>query len=271
LSGDEHFYDPIREDDMDRAQPSLTTPNRSERLPESLDKRLLAYALAAGAGLAAAPELAQASIIYTNPDPDITKFNSNDFIDIDLNNDGTADARVTITKFYPYFDAAGVDVRVEGNAQPTGVIGGPGVANALLAGDPIGVAQSFQGISASSRVMASAYSYEGNSYPYYGDFANAGDRFLGLRFQINGADHFGWAQFNVTVSAASNGETFAEARVALLDYAYENCAAEGIQAGATPPGGASCPSGVPMPPALALVALGAGGLALWRARRRDGQ
>lgn len=255
---------------MDRPQPSLATPHKPERVPESLDKRLLAYTLAASAGLAAAPELAQATIVYTNPN-DINIFNDGQFIDIDLNNDGTADARVTINKSYP-IDAAYVSVLVGGNGQPTEVIGSVSFADALLTGNPISSLQTFQDIQNSTRLMASAYAYyDQGPYAPLGGFANAGDRFLGFMFEINGIDHFGWARFDVFVSAVANSEdTFAEARVTLRDYAFENCAGVGINAGDQGPG-ASCPSGVPMPPALALVALGAGGLALWRARRRDGQ
>jgi len=261
---------------MDRAQASLVTPKRPDRVPESLDKRLLAYALAAGAGLAAAPELAQATIVYSNP-ADTTISSNGQFIDIDLNNDTIIfDARVSTFSFSDDDDGysfAEASVRVGGNGQLTGVIGNFSDAAALAAGDPISPLQSFQDIQFSTRLMASSYAYaDGESFTdIYGPFANVGDRYLGLTFQIDGAAHFGWARFGVTASAfAEGGSTFATASATLRAYAFEDCPREGILAGATQ-GGASCPSGVPMPPALALVALGAGGLALWRARRRDGQ
>src|SRR5215470_9898099 len=81
--------------EMDRMQSSSKSPVNAVRISESLDKRLLAYTLVAGAGLAAAPETVDASVVYTNPS-DVNISVSGQFIDLDLNNDGTADARVSL-------------------------------------------------------------------------------------------------------------------------------------------------------------------------------
>lgn len=258
----------------------------SAAVSESLDKRLLAYALAAGAGLAAAPEGAEALIVWTNP-TDVTKSASSTspsfgFFDIDLDQNGTIDFRVRVNAFYDggfSYAEAGAYVNVVGNGQPLGVIGTVSDASRLTGGSLIGPAQTFQGIPLYGvRLMARAYAYYddffgGGDSGVFGPWANAGNGFLGIKFQIGGVDHFGWAQFNVTANGdwgPSYGDTVANVSARLIDFAFEACAGQAISAGATT-GGATCsPVAAPLPPSLGLLALGAAGLALWRKRTARG-
>ena len=80
--------------------------------------------------------------------------------------------------------------------------------------------------------MARAYTLRGIPY-FRGQWANAGkgvrDRYLGLKFQINGETHFGWARLNVSVQ--SHGP--ANVTATLTGYAYETVANKPIIAGKT--------------------------------------
>lgn len=77
----------------------------------------------------------------------------------------------------------------------------------------------------------------------------APNQYLGLRFDIAGATHYGWARLTV------NADTTAT----LHDWAYESRAGRGIATGQTT---------VPEPGTLALLALGAAGVGAMRTRRK---
>ena len=81
----------------------------------------------------------------------------------------------------------------------------------------------------------------------YGSFAGTSDKYLGVRFDIGGNTHYGWIQVQVPADV-----TFAT----ITGYAYEDVADAQITAGA-----------IPEPGSLALLAIGAAGLAAWRKKR----
>jgi hypothetical protein len=103
----------------------------------------------------------------------------------------------------------------------------------------------------------------------YGSLAlpwdNVRDRYLGLVFEIQGKNHFGWARLSVQFSSRQN--TW---RAQLTGYAYETVADRPIKAGQIQEqGDAAAGLNVPAPdPAqiasLGGLALGADGIALWR-------
>jgi len=79
-----------------------------------------------------------------------------------------------------------------------------------------------------------------------GSFLGTSGKYLGVRFDISGNTHYGWIQVNVP------GGTFPTSAT-ITGYAYEDIADKQITAGA-----------IPEPGSLALLALGAAGLAAWR-------
>ena len=128
-------------------------------------------------------------------------------------------------------------------------------AGAMQAGSPIGTAIPFYG---SNRVPMAM---EGLALPW----DNVRDRYLGLLFEIQGKNHFGWARLSVQFSSRQN--TW---RAQLTGYAYETVADRPIKAGQIQEqGDAAAGLNVPAPdPAqiasLGGLALGADGIALWR-------
>lgn len=70
------------------------------------------------------------------------------------------------------------------------------------------------------------FSEGGQSTNVFGPWPNTKSRYLGLRFQIDGKMHYGWARFNVKVNGRSITAT-------LTGYAYETVPNKPIIAGKT--------------------------------------
>jgi hypothetical protein len=64
-------------------------------------------------------------------------------------------------------------------------------------------------------VVARSNVYTSNKTIVYGPWVNVKDRYLGLKFQIKGNTHYGWARLNVKVSKTTITAT-------LTGYAYED-------------------------------------------------
>ena len=235
------------------------------KLSEPVCQRLNLYALAAGAGLLAVSQPLQAEVVFT---PTYVKL-ANGRLPIDLNNDGKVDFILTNTStggsccFYTRnLDVTGAFVGSSENA----IIGVGLYANALKPGLAIGPRQQF--LAAPMR-MAQAFN-DSNSFFYVnGAFANKTDRFLGLRFVLNGKLHYGWARFSI-VKAGFIGSLPAISAT-LTGYAYETVPGRAIVAGQTkgPSASMTTPSdALPAthPATLGLLALGAPALDIWRSR-----
>ncbi|HXJ95586.1 MAG TPA: PEP-CTERM sorting domain-containing protein [Terriglobia bacterium] len=245
---------------------------KATRISERLEQRLAAYALAAGAAgvglLAAAP--ARADVIYTPANQTLT----NGTLIIDLNHDAVSDFQFTNfggslpccvkrldggqSVFFRTLNVNGL-----GNPGNQVMLQGSSAA-ALERGALIGPGANF----GSPRAMAGevyviAYSTgtgqgRKSAYPF-GPWANNGERFLGLMFDVSGQEHFGWAELTVTtgVTPGFPGSPFVTAT--LTGYAYDTVAGQSLTAGQ---GQTSEPG------TLGLLALGSLGLGLWRRRKR---
>lgn len=206
------------------------------------------YALAAsaaGVGMLALAQPAEAKIIYTKTNVNVFNYRG---YPLDLNNDGTAD-------FYLHgtcTDTWGACYESIGPSQgrDNEIWWGPGSdsAAALFAGARIGPKAPFK-----PWQLVMGHTLKGNR-SYRGPWENGGEgvknRYLGLRFKIKGKMHYGWARLNFPNPAGAT----------LTGYAYETVPNKPIVAGKT-----KGPDVITVQPAsLGHLAAGAPAIAAWR-------
>lgn len=189
-----------------------------------LDKMIAAYATAAGTvgvALLTTAKPAEAEIVYTKTRVTITDIAGP--YQLDLNHDGLADFSIGFCSCLPH----GTSFTIE-SAQPVNNMvivqaGHSHSAAALPNGAPIGPKQAFKSVSA---VPGIGMAYDGSYfYPYSGGaWMGVVDRYLGLKFMINGKVHFGWARMTVTHHLG---------HVVLTGYAYETIPNRPLKAGQT--------------------------------------
>ncbi len=168
---------------------SLPKLRQPRSLNQGLSKRLLSYATVAGAGLAGCASRAAAEIVYTPTHADI-----NFTYELDLNHDGIDDFR--ITSFYSFYSsAASVTVFPLGPGNHVAVVreacfySPTGVA-ALPVGVVIGPALSFPLVNDTCMAVL-------HSNVYNGPWLFAKEKYLGLKFAIEGRTHYAWARLTV--------------------------------------------------------------------------
>lgn len=230
--------------------------NTQAPLPESLDKRLAYYALAAsaaGVGLLAAASPLQADILPGAPQS--ATIASGSVLTLHLGG-------ANFVFENSYSSGTVINQTHLGTLKITGeVLTSTGGAVALSAGAKIGPSGMFlDGASLANAYGKSSSTGEGKFSG--GNFGSAGDKFLGLKFDISGQAHFGWAELSVS---QNDGAITAQ----LLGDAYEACPNTPIAAGATSSGPCSVPSTVPEPGTLGLLALGATGLFALRRKQKS--
>jgi hypothetical protein len=188
---------------------------RSSQTSDSLHKQLNAYALAAtaaGVGVLALVQPAEAKIIYT---PVHHVVGRNARYKVDLNHDKIGD--LTLVNTYgcnrDYCDDALSAIPSGGN----GVEGRYSVAYALQPGAQIGPKQLFLG-----KIMA----LSSGSFGTFGQWFNSRG-YLGVKFNIDGKTHYGWLRMSVRVLGNAKMVT------TLTGYAYETIPNKAIIAGKT--------------------------------------
>ncbi len=237
--------------------------------------RWVVYSTAAIAGLgmltSALP--AEGEIVSTKADiPIAATFSAIPPTALDLNHDGVADLRFS-RYIFGYYRSVRDNVRTVG-AHKAALVGtsnhtykGWGYASALKAGDPVGPSAHI----AEKDVMLLARSFVETSngktlsQRLYGKWlGNNPERFLGVRFLIDGMIHYGWVRLTVTSGPGR------EAVGTITGYAYETVAGKAIKAGAVSDDNSDDDraANAPAPaqetgPSLGMLALGAHGLSLW--------
>jgi hypothetical protein len=191
---------------------------------DSFHYRLNMYTLAAsaaGVGILALAQPAEAKIIYTKTH---TVIAGGKQYYLDLNHDKIAD--FTIVNFWTTQcpDSCGQWLYLKppaGNSEIGSVTNNRGwhFARALSKGSAVGPKGHFL---AGTGFMAAAFSTQ----PSVGAWRNVTNRYLGLKFQINGKTHYGWARLNVTGGFGTIAAT-------LTGYAYETIPNKPIIAGKT--------------------------------------
>jgi len=199
-------------------------------------KKLAAYSAMAVAGVTAA----SGQVVYTDVSPDST-FTFGDGMYVDIDGDGTDD--FIIGMGFSSWTSSGYQIDngyifmaplVGGNSQmgTAGWASNIWYGSALNLNDPINSAQNWVAgaVSNSYQLFASTFYYSPLSNPssvgggLYGNFPDGTDHYLGFRFKISGATHYGWMRVNVA-SDMSN--------MVLKDWAYEATADAQILAGQT--------------------------------------
>lgn len=185
-------------------------------LHPKLNSKLIAYASAAsttGVALVALAPPANAEVVYTPANVSI----GSPFL-LDLNHDGVAEFTLLHCRC---FSASGhsLSFRAQLNVPGNGVLGEP-----LAAGVLIGQGQPFDAVSTAygGPILARGFDYLSISR-FSGPFANAVNKFLGLKFVVNGQIHYGWARLsvpNIFVLPSS-----------VTGYAYETIPNRPIRAG----------------------------------------
>jgi hypothetical protein len=248
----------------------MKRPRVPSKLSESLPHRLNMYALvasAAGVGMMSV-QPAQAKIVYTPTHRTLT--NGTLPIPIDRTHDFTLS-----DKFYIVtgsWSTQLLKINVSGAAF---VVGSKGSLAALKHGAVIGPADKFL---TGKALMAGGFcETQVSASTVFGPFANTTQRYLGLKFKVNGKVHYGWARFASVKASACNGGPAVTA--VLTGYAYETVPNKPIVAGKTKepddssvgqPNAASLIGPTPQPATLGLLAGGSPGLSIWRRKESGG-
>lgn len=205
---------------------SSQPPRTPSTLSDPLHQRLNMYALAASAAGVGALALAQpceAKIIYTKTHQVI---GTNGFYGLDLNHDANID--FLIQERGSTFSSTGSNGLFVKEAFGNAVRGSNFLALALSRGAPIGPRQQF--ISRTNSVgelMFNVVCTPDTGCSTQGQWGGVSDRYLGLKFQISGKTHYGWARLSVDIKPGHN------IVATLTGYAYQTIANKKISAGQT--------------------------------------
>jgi hypothetical protein len=266
----------LRSEHMERSKPPSRTP---AKLSSPLHELASTYALAAGAAgvslLALATPL-EAEVVYTPANATVGRDGT---YSLDVNNDGIVDymlaEHANKDGSFGTFQVLSVRAAIANQVAcpSTFCISGDSYAIALRKGSTIGSKQHPRGWGHGGP-MASEELIKGGGV-YYGHetfgWSNVTDRYLGLRFKINGEYHYGWARLTVKFHPGPPAVRSWEAH--LTGYAYETIANKSILAGQTsgsndagddPSSSAISRNPEPQFAALGTLALGANGIAVRR-------
>jgi len=252
---------------------NLKKNREAARVSASLEKRLLTYAVAAsaaGVGILASGQVAEAKIIYTPANKHI--YVNGSIVDLDLNHDGITDVFFKAVYYHTGKETGGSLWLAPGSHSG----GAEKVASfhlywaaALPKGHNVGPREQFLAGTAEEPMAI------GNSVSSLGSYSGGPWRspakrgYIGLKFAIKGKLHFGWVRVERVAS-----KKFAYPAV-ITGYAYETIPGKAIVAGQTkgtddsnvkePDAALADPvPDTPQPATLAALALGAPGLSIWR-------
>jgi hypothetical protein len=234
-------------------------------------------AAAGGVGMLALAPSAEAKILYTPVHVNISVGNSigsyHGLMYLDLNQDGIYDFKVSNTRssFRPGFSGREDRLTVSPVNQANQIWGVSGDASALSSGVQIGANSRFKknnNVMLKSSNFTNCTSFCTTRHVSSGAWRNVQDRYLGLKFVVQGKIHYGWARLTVSVE----NRYFL---TALTGFAYETVPNRPIISGKTSNDaaeigntaesdlGATTPA-TREPANLGRLAQGASGLRAWR-------
>ena len=224
-------------------RPSSTASRTPCALSPSLHHQLNLYALAAsaaGVGVLALAPPAEGKVVYTKTHAVIQR---GDSFKLDLNHDDIVD--FTIANFMSCTALiCGYFLQLQptrGNSEIGYTQRFFTYASALREGFHIDPNRDFKTLSADMVIQMSQLTA--------GPWVNVSNRYLGLKFQIDNAPHYGWARLSVRVKGSNISAT-------LTGYAYETVANKPIVTGKIEDA-ASAPEGLALTGGLGALALGA--------------
>jgi len=210
-------------------------PRTPAPLSPSLQRQISKYAVAASAAGMATLALAQfsdAEIVYT---PANKKIETGKTISLDVDGDGVVDFKIRdVNGGHGYFYFARLSVLpVEPGNGVWGHLSSYNsqFASALFPGVAIGAQAPFYSGRNRMAYMATSTGLGAGFWggeTCTGPWANVKHRYLGLKFQINGETHFGWARLSIDCPRESFLITGA-----LTGYAYETTPNHRIKTGQT--------------------------------------
>ncbi len=227
---------------------------RRERslLSAAMENRLLAYAAAAGAagvGVLALAQPSEARVVYTPVQVEL----SNSCYYLLLNNEGIPNFVISNRFYFTTGGQSSLAVKAIGKnsfVETSATYRYFPVAAADLPAGAI-IPASSRGSKNEGQLAAFVVQGIGGNW-YEGKWVKQKDRYLGLKFQVNGKAHYGWAR--LTVKSPVRG--------LLTGYAYETIANKPIVAGKT-----KGPDVITVQPAsLGHLAHGAAAIPAWRAQ-----
>jgi hypothetical protein len=191
-------------------------------------------------------------------------------ITLDMNHDGVADFAMSIFSYQDFSP----NFRATFNLSPVGggaVVASPGnvnfYASALARGAKIGPSARFStnGLAVVERSYGDCVSGHATRRTLRGNWGNdPQNRYLGVKFLIDGETHYGWIRMTLT----SKANHCFSLRGTITAYAYEAEANTPIYAGLThdPTAELQAPENVPNQagPSLGMLAAGAEAVPLWR-------
>jgi len=236
-------------------------PRNTAKLSEPVQHRLNLYALsatAAGVGLLALAQAAEAKVVYTKAHQVIhgQYFTFN----LDLNHDGIVDFQLyTFSATDGFGQALYISPYVNGNSvwHSTKQFGVEW-ALALPAGVRIGPRGHRSKLQSVSRVFMAGRGCNTTKCSYSGNWFGVGNRYLGLSFLINGKTHYGWAR--LIVGVVKHDRCCDNATALLTGYAYETIPGKAIITGETK----GKDDGTVEPASLGHLAKGASAIPIWR-------
>ena len=207
-------------------KPLPRPPKNPSALSEECHRRLNSYALAAaaaGVGALALVPPAEAKIVYTPAHLAISTSNPQHWWSLDLNHDGVKDF-----SFSAYYEVGMSSQFAFMRCWPQAgnSVWGQAYEAALRPGVRIGPGGRFKLRHLSMARVSTVQGHSSFDAPWANGGRGVTDRYLGLKFQINGETHYGWARLSVQVSQLHITGT-------LTGYAYETIPGKGIVAGRT--------------------------------------